>query len=109
MNNKKWLQAERVAIGVHDCPSAAHREQNVISGGQIGGMGHAPVVFDLDGQNTAIGHGIARIGGEVEHHLLKLSLVCFDQSQIFLGMNHDLNLCAGQTVHHAVHFRDHDA
>ncbi len=61
----------------------------------------------LEHQPTALFHRVARVDGEVDHHLLELARVGLDAAQIGSQFEHQLDLIADQTLQHLVHVRQH--
>ncbi len=68
------------------------------------------MALDLDGKHASVGHGVARIGGQVENHLLQLALIGIHHAQVFnLHMNLQLDFRAHHDLNHVGDLADHHA
>ena len=107
LGGKEWFEDARFDFRIHARAAVGDRKQHILPRGHLGRAAMADVVFHVNGQGAAVGHGVARIGREVQNHLLELSLVGIHQAKIGLGMNNHLAFRAQQAMNHAVYFRHH--
>ena len=101
---RAWVSASIPEAGVghdeHDVRAGLHRR---VSGGVL--LVDVDVAR-LDRQLPAVGHGVARVDGEVHDDLLELTRIGFDASQSGLQRRHQDDVLADQSPQHVVHLRD---
>ena len=105
--SKMW----RLGVLVHADAGVAHRQHHVGPGVERRvALGERVVDLDvrgLDDQLAAVGHRVARVHHQIEHHLLELARIHLHAPQIARRDPHQLDVLADQPPQQDLHVDDH--
>ena len=100
----------RLGVGVHADAAVGDAEQDVRArhhGWMLAGVRFVEDdVARLDGEAAAVGHGVARVDGEVQDHLLELARVGAHGGEIGSERGGELNVLADQPPQHRLQVGD---
>ena len=95
---------------VHADARVADRQQDVRAGRALAVLGDLRRleldVGGLDRQRAAVGHRVARVGGEVEDHALHLRAVGLDRREPVAELDRDADVVADDALQHPLHAGD---
>src|SRR5579885_884681 len=110
LGGEERLEDPPLDLLTHAHAGVAHRELDIFPGRRVGMILDIVLAQDnvvrFDGQRAAARHGVARVDGQIQQHVLQQVAIGPDRPQIRPRRNHDINgLAQGalQQVAHAGH------
>src|SRR5580704_8748522 len=112
LGSKEWLEGSRARRRLHADAVVSHSEENVVSDEHRVGIAANELVIHVevagrDLELASVGHGIARIHGQIHDDLFNLTLVGLDASQAGVEIGAKLDVFADQAFQHLLHVLDH--